>query len=65
MQTKTPSYCEEQYINVLEREIREKDAIIDWLAFELETAVKLRISAQDWIKLAKEKTGINNHAQTR
>lgn len=50
------SYCEEQYIHILEKEIREKDAIIDWLAFELETALKLRISAQDLIKLAKEKT---------
>lgn len=56
--TISPSYCEEQYIHVLEKEIRERDAIIDWLAFELETAVNLRILKKDWIKLAKEKTGV-------
>lgn len=26
------SYCEEQYINTLENQLKEKDAMIDWLA---------------------------------
>lgn len=30
-----PSYCEEQYIHALEKELKEKDAMLDWLANKL------------------------------
>lgn len=40
-----PSYCEEQYIHALEKELKEKDAMIDWLA---EALAKYGAREQRW-----------------